>query len=204
MKKSNPTTIELIPSPNTILRMEHTEAEFNRRVKQEVAKIMAERDAVVFEPFFRSRQIAYELKRLQTVPEQRKWSVWYERYGCLRCETRTRIHVGNGMCTSCYAQTFHTLKQIIAEGISGETARPARGASRAERLLPPTALRDCAHRCWHEHSNETDRLLYSRVAEQMGVSPAHVRSVARGLRHSEAVSAALKKEAKRLCNGGDE
>jgi len=213
MKKSNPAAIELIPSPSTVLRMGVTEAEFNQRVQQEVAKVMAQRDAFVFEPFFRNRQVAYALKRLQNVPEQRKFSIAFERYGCMVCETRERIHAGNCLCANCHQLWFRRFAQIIAEGISGKIrqpaeqekpARPANGASRTDRLLPPTALRDCVPRCWYKHGNETDRLLYRRVAEQMGVSPAHVRSVARGLRHSEAISAALKKEAKRLCNGGDE
>jgi hypothetical protein len=156
MKKGNSAAIELIPSPATILRTGVNEAELNRIVQQKVAEIMAERDAAVFEPFFRSRQIAYELKRLQTIPEQRKWTVFFDRYGCLICETRKRIHVGNGMCTSCYARTFSTLKQIIAEGISGETARPARGALQAERLLPANRLADAPHRCWQErHSKKS-------------------------------------------------
>lgn len=150
MKRDNTAAIELLPSPATIVRQRSgiDKAELERLVQQKVAEIMAERDAVVFEPFFRSRQIAYELKRLQTVPEQRKWSVWFERYGCLVCETRERIHVGNGMCTQCYARTFNTLKQIIAEGISGETAQPARGALQAERLLPLNRPTNGPHRCW--------------------------------------------------------
>ncbi len=207
MKKSNSPAIELIPSPSTILRTGINEAELNRLVQQKVAEIMANRDAVEFEPFFRSRQIAYELKRLQTVPEQQKWSVWFERFGCLICETTERIHVGNGMCTKCYARTFNTLKQIIAEGISGDTARPARGTSRAERLLPPNGPRDGVHRCWYERckrSKETEKLLYSRVAKQLGVAPSWVRSVALGGQHSKAVSAALKKESEQLLNGDDE
>jgi hypothetical protein len=122
MKRNNEVTAELIPSPSTMLRTGVNEAELNKLVQLKVAEIMAERDAVVFEPFFRSRKIAYELKRLQTVPEQRKWTVWFERYGCLLCETRARIHVGNGMCTRCYPSVFNALTQIIAEQMSGETA----------------------------------------------------------------------------------
>jgi hypothetical protein len=136
MKKRNSSSIELIPSPATVLRAGVNETELNRIVQQKVAEIMAERDAFVFEPFFRSRQVAYELRRLQSVPEQTKWAVYFERHGCLICETRERIHAGNGMCSRCYARTFNTLKQIIAEGMSGESARPASGTSCAVRLLP--------------------------------------------------------------------
>jgi hypothetical protein len=153
MKQNETVEVEILPSMDSILRRGIDERTLNSLVQQKVAEIMAERDAVVFEPFFRSRQIAYELKRLQTMPEQRKWSVWFERYGCLICETRKRIHVGNGMCTQCYQRTFQTLKQIIAEGIAGETARPSRnsllqGASRQTQALLPSD--SGVHRSWYK------------------------------------------------------
>jgi hypothetical protein len=147
MRKSNP-AIELIPSPSAIVRTSISEAELNRLVQQKVAEIMAERDATVFEPFFRSRQIAYELKRLQTVPEQRNWSVYFERCGCLICETRKSIHAGNGMCNTCHARTFQTLKHIVGEIVRGQEARPAAGSARSERLLPETAPARDVHRTW--------------------------------------------------------
>ena len=149
MRKDNPSSIELIPSQSTMLRTGVNEAELNRLVQQKVAEIMADRDAFVFEPFFRSRQIAYELRRLQTVPEQRKWTVYFERYGCLICETQKRIHVGNGMCNACYARTFSTLQQIIAEGMTGETAKPRQSTpaagDRTHGLLPIKV-----HRLWQK------------------------------------------------------
>jgi len=86
---------------------------------------MADRDALVFEPFFRSRQVAYELQRLQTVSEQRKFTIYFERYGCLVCETRKTIHAGNGMCGNCRNRVFYRLTQIIAEGIkTNQRERP--------------------------------------------------------------------------------
>ena len=141
---------ELIPSADMILRSGIDEKMLNRLVQQKVAEIMAERDAVIFEPFFRSRQIAYELKRLQTVPEQQKWSVRFERKGCLLCETKKHIHVGCGMCQNCYQRIFREPSQIIAEGITGEPAQPARGAKWADRLLPENRPVGAAHRSWYE------------------------------------------------------
>jgi hypothetical protein len=188
--------VELIPSPSTIVR-ERTGIDNDaimRLVREKVAEIMAERDAIIFEPFFRSRQIAYELKRLQTMPEQRKWSVRFERLGCLICQTMKGIHVGCGLCQKCYQRTFAELSQIIAEGMTGEPARPARGAPRTERHLLPNRPLDAPHRTYYERSNETDKALYSRVAQQLGIDPSHVRAVALGQRCSERVSAALKKE----------
>jgi hypothetical protein len=202
MRKNEP-EIEVLSSPAEIVRWRSgiDKAELDRLVQEKVAEIMAARDAFVFEPFFRSRQIAYELKRLQNVSEQRTSAISFERYGCMICETREQIHGGHGMCVTCNAKWFRRRTQIVAEGINYQPARAASGASRTDRLLPPHAPRDTVHRCWYERSNETDKLLYSRVAKQLGVSPSYVRCVARGQRHSEAVSAALKKEIERFSNG---
>jgi len=43
-------------------------------------------------------------------------------------------------------------------------------------------------------TTEKEKLLYNRIAQQLGVSPAHVRCVARGQRRSESVSAAIREE----------
>lgn len=196
--------VELLPSPTAIVRSRTgaEEAELHRIVQEKVAEIMAERDALVFEPFFRSRQVAYELKRLQAVPEQTKFSVAFERYGCMICETRETIHAGNGMCNRCRGRWFVRLTQIIAEGMAGQAAQPARGASRAERILLPNRPLDAPHRTYYQRSGKADKLLYSRVAHQLGVDPSHVRVVALGRRHSERVSSALKQERERLLSGG--
>jgi hypothetical protein len=201
MRKHNqpPLHVELLPSPATIHR-ESTgfdKAELARLVQEKVAEIMAERDAIIFEPFFRSRQIAYELKRLQNVPEQRKWSVSFERYGCMICETRESIHAGNGMCGSCRNRWFTRLTQIVAEGIKGEPAHKARGTTWEQRLLPANAVRDGVHQTFYQRSSAKERALYKRVAAKLGVEYAHVRSVALGKRHSESVLAALKEESER-------
>ena len=118
MSSSKDVKIELLPSRDSVLRAGIDEKTLTLLVKEKVAEIMADREAIVFEPFFRSRQIAYEIKRLQTMPEREKWSVYFARYGCLICETRERIHVGNGMCNSCYSRTFNSLKQIVSEGVN--------------------------------------------------------------------------------------
>jgi hypothetical protein len=127
--------IEVLLSPQEVRRAPVQRAELERLVEQHVAEIMAERDALVFEPFFRSRQVAYELKRLQTVPEQEKFSVSYERYGCMICESHATPHAGNGLCRNCRAKWFRRFAQIIKEGMKGESAQRARKTARAERLL---------------------------------------------------------------------
>jgi hypothetical protein len=168
--------------------------EFRRHVQEAVASIMAERDALVFEPFFRSRQVAYELKRLQTVPEQRKFRVAFERYGCMICETRERIHAGNGLCTDCRARWFRRFAQIIAEGMTGSTATPARGTPLSERRLLPNRPMDAPHRTFYQRTSPEARDAFRRIANRLNVDPSHVRRVAFGKCTSEAVTVALNEE----------
>lgn len=106
---------ELLPSPESILRPGVDKTVIDRIVQQKVAEIMAEREAATLEPFFRSRQIAYEIRRLQTVPEQESWHVFFERRGCLYCHSKERIHGGCGMCVRCYPRIIREKQKIIRE-----------------------------------------------------------------------------------------
>jgi hypothetical protein len=92
-------------------------------VQQRVAETLAARDEFVFEPFFRSRQVAYELKRLQTVPERKKWSIRFERYGCLSCHKQDQPHASIGLCNACHGQVFRELKEIVSELMQDPTGR---------------------------------------------------------------------------------
>jgi hypothetical protein len=183
--------IEVLSSPQEMLRAPVQRAELERLVQEKVAEIMAERDALVFEPFFRSRQVAYELKRLQSVPEQAKFSIGYERYGCLICETHATPHAGNNMCKQCHAKWFQRWAQIIAEGMKGEPARRARGSARAERLLPENAARDGVHRTYNQRGSKEELQLCAQLAKRFRVNPVHVREVALGGNRSTKVATAL-------------
>lgn len=187
--------MEVLSSPQELAREPVQRAEIARLVQQQVAEIMAERDALVFEPFFRSRQVAYELKRLQSVPEQEKFSVCYERYGCLKCETHDRPHGGNWLCVNCRAVAFRRLTQAIKEGINGELAQRARGTARAERLLP--AAQDGVHHTWfqpYRKNTKEENAIYARVAKRLRLKVSYVTYIARGWGVSEPVSAAIEEE----------
>jgi hypothetical protein len=64
VKHSKSVNAELLPPVGTIQGSSPDEESLNRLVQEKVAEILADRDNFIFEPFFRSRQIAYELKRL--------------------------------------------------------------------------------------------------------------------------------------------
>jgi hypothetical protein len=108
--------IEVLRPGEIERRRERTDLEIlDAIVQKRVAETLAARDELIFEPFFRSRQVAFELKRLQTVPERKKWSVYFDRHGCLACQRKDQSHASNGLCSPCHAQIFQNLKAIVAE-----------------------------------------------------------------------------------------
>lgn len=109
-------------------------------VQQQVAEIMAQRDEFLFQPFFQQKKISDEIKRLQTMPEQKKWGRYYDRWGCLRCGTREVPHASLGMCGDCHAQTSQRLKAVIADPDAEEpVAQPEDVEAVALRALLPGA-----------------------------------------------------------------
>lgn len=78
-----------------------------------------EGDDRLLEPWFRTHEEAFEIKRRQTVPEQKKWSVFFERYGCLYRDHKgdpfNRQHAGGGLCDYCRPRIADKLKTIVRE-----------------------------------------------------------------------------------------
>jgi hypothetical protein len=198
--------VEMLFSPSAITPHAN-DPEFREEVRKQVAEVMAERDALAFEPFFRARQVAYELKRLQTVPEQTKFSVGFARYGCMICGTKDKIHAGNNMCPTCRALWFRRYVQIIAEGMTGQPATSARGSLESERRLLPDRPMDAPHRTFYQGGLRTTpeaKAAFRRIANRLNVDPSHVRAVARGQVTSRSVSAALDEEWEQLQKSAEE
>jgi hypothetical protein len=84
-----------------------------KMVEQQVAEITSRRDEFNMQPFFAKKKIADELKRFQTVPEQQKWSRYFRKYGCLRCDTHEAVHASCGMCAPCRSQTDSRLRVVL-------------------------------------------------------------------------------------------
>jgi hypothetical protein len=71
-------------------------------VKQKVAEIMIQRDDLLFQPFFLAKKVSDQIKRLQSVPEQRAWSSVFEKHGCIVCERKDVAYCSCGCCQRCY------------------------------------------------------------------------------------------------------
>jgi hypothetical protein len=190
--------MEVLASPQELLRTPGMQGEIRKLAIELAAQIIAEKEQAIWEPYFRSRQVAYELKRLQNVSDQNSWKIYYLRFGCMICETTERVHGGCGKCTRCYAYVLGRLKQIRGEQIRDRAAHPARGRIRLDRLIPANAPADGIHHTLYERSTEKERKLFARVAEQLGLTYDYVRVVAVGLRRSDAVAEALKTEGEKM------
>ena len=59
-------------------------------VEQKVSQAMSNHDSALLEPWFQSKEIENEIKRRQTVTEQRKWTYYFEDWGCIVCRSAPR------------------------------------------------------------------------------------------------------------------
>lgn len=84
-------------------------------VQKRVAEVLAARDGLAAEPFFQSRHVAYEILRLQSVPERKKWAIYFERHGCIVCGSRERSYGSTGFCAFCKQQVYVRLNAILSE-----------------------------------------------------------------------------------------
>ncbi len=96
-----------------------SETKLQRYIQHHVAELLAQREDGIFQPFFQSRRIYQELKKLQSVPEQRKWSMYFSRYGCLFCKSKKRPHSSCGMCLRCKMCVAQRLNAIVKELSNG-------------------------------------------------------------------------------------
>lgn len=71
-----------------------------------------ETDTCTLGSFFADRERAEMIRRSQTVAERKRWTWYFDRWGCLVCQRRDVPHASNGMCESCRARTYRRLKSV--------------------------------------------------------------------------------------------
>lgn len=70
-------------------------------------------DNVLMEPFFRNREAAFQIKRMQTRAERMKFADAFTEVGCVRCGTKERPHYGCGFCNLCYKWYANILQRVM-------------------------------------------------------------------------------------------
>ena len=119
LAKVEPVEVELVeslpPEASLPTGLPTTEAELNRYVQLKVAQAFAHREDAIWQPYYQSRRVAQEWKKLQSVREQQKWPIYYEQWGCDSCGTMDRPHAALGKCHPCYLRTLQRLDAITSE-----------------------------------------------------------------------------------------
>lgn len=125
-RKSKATLVrtELL-APQSKPRLLEANAQFSAMVERKVAEILASQHGAVFEPFFQPQDISAAFRKQQTVPQQTKWTYYFEEWGCLVCGTKERSHASAGMCRTCHRRVAARLHAIIRAHTKNETM-PAR------------------------------------------------------------------------------
>ena len=72
-------------------------------------------DTRLFQPWFRSKKKAVEIRRTQTPLETKKWSLYFSEHGCIACGKRDRPHCALGFCQPCYNTIDFRLKGILKQ-----------------------------------------------------------------------------------------
>lgn len=110
-KKTKP-EVELLPPSPTV-----SEAEFRRllaeAIDRKVTEAMSGSLGAAFEPWFQPPEVMFEIKRRQSVIQQKKWAFYYSDHGCMICGTKDRPHQSLGMCEACHSRIRHRLAVSI-------------------------------------------------------------------------------------------
>jgi hypothetical protein len=100
MPRAKRVCTELLP-PRRATSIQNAEAMLNQLVQRKVAEAVANQASIAFEPFFRDQAVANQIKRLQDVHWQNKFSYRFEDYGCMICNTKSAPHASLGLCSKC-------------------------------------------------------------------------------------------------------
>ena len=84
-------------------------------VIEKVNEALARSGDSIFEPFFQPQAVAAQMRKQMTVPQQEKFAAYYEKWGCLRCDTKKTNHSSLGLCASCHALVRDRLQVCVKE-----------------------------------------------------------------------------------------
>lgn len=109
-----------------------------RMVERKLAEMMGDSQNGIFEPFFQAKAIAHAIRKLETVPQQRKWQGYFAKWGCLICARTNVKHNALGMCIACHQRTHARLADVLG---SASDERPEQQPVRDLQDVARQALR---------------------------------------------------------------
>jgi hypothetical protein len=114
-RKSKARTEVLAPQPVNV------NAQLAAMIERKVAEVLASQHGSLLEPFFQPADVSAAVRKQQTVPQQRKWTYYFEEWGCLVCGTKEHCHDSHGMCRKCSPRIRERLSRAIRAHTKNET-----------------------------------------------------------------------------------
>ena len=117
MTEKNSPTIEIVPYDKHQDEALELKRVFGQLIEEKVAEAMGGPDAI-FQPFFATKRMMTEIRKLQSVPDQNKFIHYFERWGCMAgcgATKETTSSQSLGMCHRCYRVISSRLKTIVRE-----------------------------------------------------------------------------------------
>jgi hypothetical protein len=140
---------ELLAVQNKIEVLGPVEPDMNkaleRMVERKLAEMMGDSRDGIFEPFFQAKAIMHAIRKLETIPQQRKWQYYFEEWGCLRCARKDVRHESLGMCVACHARIYQRLANILRRASDDRPSPPVRN------------LQDVAQEALREKANQEEQ-----------------------------------------------
>lgn len=112
MTKNKP-SLEIVPR-NRIEESQRLKDALTQLIDERVSEAISGPTSVI-EPFFHSKRLLTEIRRVQSVPERNKFTYYFERWGCMICGTHEGGHGAVGMCYPCYRRTSERLKSLVRQ-----------------------------------------------------------------------------------------
>jgi hypothetical protein len=70
---------------------------------------------LLLRPFFESKEGANLILNLMSLDWKKKWSEYFRRYGCLRCERGRAEYASCGLCVTCHGRIVYRLRGILRD-----------------------------------------------------------------------------------------
>ena len=84
-------------------------------IQRRVAEAQADQGAIL-EPWFQtSKTLAAEIRRHESLFHKRKFTLYFEKWGCVICGTKRKSHESHGMCRGCRGRFVFRLRQLERE-----------------------------------------------------------------------------------------
>lgn len=87
----------------------------DRLIQKRVAEAQASQGAILEPWFATSTALAAAIRRHASIFQRKKFSLYFQQWGCVVCKTKERPHQSHAMCQRCFVKFVMRLKQLEKE-----------------------------------------------------------------------------------------